>query len=464
MAGEESRGISGSYVIDANVTVPAGAYTTFSTVYNGKRYYLGIDTTAAKSGSDAVYAYDKPCYAAMWVVGGLYSPTGVVLDNKNYQRTIKSLWIEERCTDRAEGANKRYLALGSDNVTYTPVILTDTAHATLWYTEKDTKATGQYILGYLYYMTDATGVEVYRYVTYDPMYGFSRAYQSRPVSSQRISVWDRKTGSDLIFNVVPSTYTFGYEANKQVTKLPITSQVIFYENVDRFRSRMDQVDIFATRSTPVTDQAALADPDGAYRLSGHYEWRSNPIDEAHPEAYNGYSLMPYYTIVDYGSALSPEPTWGWRDSAVMEVSQTNFRLIDNVWHDTIYAIGTSPIDDTEHRFLRKPADGSAPTEGTYVNQNDWLYVHFTCKGQSYRDSAYVTREAYHKNNYTNLNMWSTPNDHVFPYTYNNKIRDGVTPVQDQDTAITFTISARYASGYKVVATSGNVVSSYVGEE
>lgn len=41
------RGISGSYVIDANVTVPAGAYTTFSTVYNGKRYYLGIDTTAA---------------------------------------------------------------------------------------------------------------------------------------------------------------------------------------------------------------------------------------------------------------------------------------------------------------------------------------------------------------------------------------------------------------------------------
>ena len=104
--------IAGKYVIDNTVAVPAGAYTTFSTVYDGKRYYLGIDTTRAKAipAKDTVAWYDQPNYASMWVVGGLYNPRATsetdVLPDKNYQRAIESLWIRERCS------RKKYLALG----------------------------------------------------------------------------------------------------------------------------------------------------------------------------------------------------------------------------------------------------------------------------------------------------------------------------------------------------------------
>lgn len=444
------RGISGSYVIDANVTVPAGAYTTFSTVYNGKRYYLGIDTTAAKSGSDAVYAYDKPCYAAMWVVGGLYSPTGAVLDNKNYQRAIKSLWIEERCTDRAEGANKRYLALGSDNVTYTPVILADTAHATLWYTEKDTKATGQYILGFLYYMTDATGVDVYRYVTYDPMYGFSRAYESKPMSSQRISVWDRKTGSDVVSDLRVANATIGWETyGKDTTKIPITSHVYYYEGIDRFRSRYDQVDIIAHEPTVVDNQTTLLGEP--YNLYGYYEWASNPRSAG---TYNGASLMPDYTgIIDTHGSDNPED-WtmdmGWRDSTVMWVSDTNYKLANDIWYDTVYAIGSAPFD-----ILRKPADGGAPQDGDYTDHVDWLRQHFRVKGEYFVDSIKLIRRTFHNAPYLTLNASNTPVDHVFPYFAHNASTgqdtlNGGTTATALNTTQSFTVSVDWEGGNRVL--------------
>ena len=47
----------GDYVNDPAITVPANAYTTFSMVYNGKRYYLGVDTIQAKAGKDTIAAF-----------------------------------------------------------------------------------------------------------------------------------------------------------------------------------------------------------------------------------------------------------------------------------------------------------------------------------------------------------------------------------------------------------------------
>ena len=457
------------YVDDPSVSVPAGAYTTFSTVYNGKRYYLGIDTIKAASGIDTVAVYDKPCYAAMWVVGGLYNPTATsssdILPNKNYLRTIKSVWLSER------NSRSKYLSLGENKGTYSAIVLRDTAAAAMWYTEKDNSEQSKYIQGYLYYYSDATGVDVYRYLTYDPLYGFRRAYARKPSASQRISVWDRKTGSDLIYKMTPTTITFGYSETDR--EQPITSQVIYYTDVDRFRSRVDQTDIYVRRSEPITNQQTLVSD---YHLVGHFEWKSNPMDHTDATtiaAYDGNSLMPYYTITsyDYADTENPEPVWDWQNLPVVRARQDGFRLKDNVWYDTIYAI-PSPIDDPEggRRFLRKPADGGAPTEGAYTNQNDWLYTHFTCAEKEYIDSVYVVFQTFHHRNFTTLTIGAvddddnTIEDYIFPYYYDDKLADGTTSVTDADKKQTFTVNAHYTSGYDVVSSISNVVSTYVGTE
>ena len=227
----------GRYVVDSSVSVPANAYVTFSTVYNGKRYYLGVDTLQAKSGKDTVTWYEGANYATMWIAGPLWSPTGDVLANKDYTRTIKSVWLAER--DGVE--RERFLALGAGSGTYNTLRLLDASHATMWHTAKDSREQNRYINGFMYYYSDATGIDVYRYLRYDPIYGFSRLYEAQPENSQRISVWDRKTGSDLIYKMNPTTITFGYSETDR--EQPITSQVIYYTDVDRFRSRVDQTDI-----------------------------------------------------------------------------------------------------------------------------------------------------------------------------------------------------------------------------
>jgi hypothetical protein len=441
----------GDYVTDDAVSVPANAYVTFSTVYNGKRYYLGVDTVAARSGKDTVAWYIGPNYAAMWIAGPLWSPTGQKLDNKDYTRTIKSVWLKEKV------GRDRYLTVGAETGSYKSLLLR--ADSVMWHTAKDSREQNRYINGYLYYYSIENGLDVYRYLSFDLVYGFSRLYEAKSQASQRISVWDRTTGSDLIYHMTPNSITFGY--NPTHDTIPITSQVYYYADVDRFRSRMDQVDVYARRSVPIIDQEKLVND---YGLEGHWEWKSNPINEAHPELYDGNSLMPYYTIVSYdlSDPSHPVPVWGWRDSAVVHVRQTGFNLVDNVWYDTIYA-GVSPIDEpNEARFLRKPANGSAPEEGDYVNQNDWLYVHFKCAGREYRDSVYVVRQTFHQENYTTLELDPDPEDDVFPYSYNNKGYDGETPITSSDTARTFTISALYTSGYRVRAASGNVVFSHEG--
>ena len=360
------KAITGAYVDDPSISVPAGAYTTFSTVYNGKRYYLGIDTTQAKSGKDTVAWYNGPCYAAMWKVGGIYSPTGKVLTDQNYLRAIQSVWIEEKCTDH----RKRYLTIGPDKGSYSPLMLCDTAHSSMWYTLKDESAQSKYLQGYLYYYSDATGVEISRYLNYDPLYGFSRATSRVPSASQRISVWDRKTGSDLIFDVQPRTLTAGYETNNHdTTKYPITSRVIYYENVDRFRSRFDHTDVYAAISKPIEDQTILqADP---YNMIGYYEWQSNPT--VNPEkipAYNGKSSMkvwkPVLQLKDGGNPEDYEVVEQWGDSTMFYVSETRFKLDEatNIWHEARRLTGRSAIScASAARAHRRQATTPTTTTG-----------------------------------------------------------------------------------------------------
>ena len=460
---QEKAPLRSGYVDDVTVAVPAGAYTTFSTTFGGKRFYLGIDTTQAKSGNDIVAYYDQPCYAAMWVVGGLYSPTGAVLDDKNYLRTVKSLWIAEK------QSRDRYLSLGADKGTYSTLALSDTAHSTMWYTQKDTRETSKYIQGFLYYYSDATGVATYRYLTYDPLYKFSRAFSSRPAASQRISVWDRKKGSDLLFDFQPKTFTAGWETEGQdTTKYPITARVVYFVNVDRFRSRYDQQDFFAERSAPIEDPAVLsADP---YNLFGYYEWKSNPIvSPAASETYDGKSKMKVYTVVGVDKHNSEDPAqwtdaWGWTDTTMFYVKRNGFREdpVAHVWLDTIYAIGSAPVDRPEYRFLRKTGEG-APEEGDYINHSDMLYVRFECQGKSYADSMTVTRHTFHNEPFAFLTMNASPNDHVFPYTYDNKLVDKETSITTEDTAYTFTISANYRAGNIVRNISNTMVDRYEGE-
>lgn len=467
--------IAGKYVIDNTVAVPAGAYTTFSTVYEGKRYYLGIDTTRAKAipAKDTVAWYDQPNYASMWVVGGLYNPRATsstdVLPDKNYQRAIESLWIRERCS------RKKYLALGDapTGVMYNPLILRDSSTATpngnvaIWYTQKDDREPSKYINGFLYYYSNASGIDVYRYLRYDPIYGFSRAYAAKPDNSQRISVWDRKIGSDLHFDIRPKSIPIGWETHdKDTTNYQITAKLTYYESIDRFRSRFDNTDIFASRSAAIEDQQKLVSTHG---LTGYYVWKSNPsIDPEHPETYNGKSLMPYYGVTSYDDSSDPENpvvNYGWLDSTMVYVREDGFSLktAENLWYDTIFAIGSAPFD-----MLRKPAGGGAPTPGNYANHTDQLYIKFTCDGVQYTDSVLVTRETYHNNPFVNLETASDPTDKVFPYTYTNlKLNpENVlnVAITAADTAATFNISALYSAGNEVQTKDHIAVSRYVGEE
>jgi len=441
--------MAGRFVEDPSVSVPANSYVTFSTVFNGRRYYLGVDTVLAKSGTDTVTYYEGANYATMWIAGPLWSPTGEVLTNKDYTRTIQSVWLKEKVE------RNKYLALGTGSGTYNTLRLLETG--TMWHTEKDSREASRYINGFLFYYSNATGIDVYRYLRYDPVYGFSRLYETRPANSQRISVWDRKTGSDLIYHMTPSTISFGYDVTHDTVKQPITSQVTYYESVDRFRSRYDHVDIFASRSEPITDQQRLIDDFG---LVGHFEWKSNPIDEAHLDLYDGHSKMQYYTITDYDTSdpANPVAIWGWKDSTMVWARKNGFRLRDNVWYDTIYAIGKSPINRPTARFLHKPAGGGAPTEGDYIDHNDVLYTHFFCHGNEYRDSVNVFRQVFHNAPYTTLTTSSSPNDHVFPYSAAGAVAN------PSDTAYTFTISGKYKEGNEVHSADENVVASSIGEE
>ena len=440
----QERGISGGYVDDDAITVPANAYTTFSTVYNDKRYYLGVDTTAAKSGKDTVTMYDEPNYATMWIAGPLWSPTGEALPNKDYTRWVKSVWIAERCS------RDKYLAVGTELKNYSLLVMRDSAQSTMWHTAKDVTVQSQYMHGYMFAYSDESGVETYRYLTYDPIYGFCRLYSTRPSVSQRISVWDRKTGDDLVFKTNPTVYSFGLKTSSDTTRIRFSSHVAYYPHVDRFRSRYARVDVYTSEPEVIDDQSVLV---STYHMSGHYEWKSNPRGEG---AYNGQSHMKMWTFTGDSTEIDhdsdPEtpdvkvPVMGWRDSTLLWVSDTKNRLVDNEWVDTIFVIGASPIDRPECRVLRKTGEGE-PTEGDYLDHVDWLYVHlYLGEDESnkthYVDSIQLTRETFHVKYTTSLTMDERPDGWEFPYHYNGKKADESTPIGTDDTK-DFEISARY---------------------
>ena len=432
----------GGYVNDPAITVPANAYTTFSMVYNGKRYYLGVDTIQAKAGKDTIAVYDEPCYAAMWIAGPMWSPTGAILPNKDYTRTVKSVWLNERITDRTK---KEYLSVGPDKRSYALLVMTDEKNATMWHTAKDFTVQSQYMHGFTYAYSD-DGTETYRYLAYDPVYGFSRLYGDRPAVSQRISVWDRKTGDDLVFKTNPSVYSFGLKTSSDTTKIRFSSQVAYYPHVDRFRSRYARVDVYTSEPEVIEDQSVLLAPP--YSMGGHYEWKSNPRGEG---AYNGQSHMKMWTFTGDSTEIDddddPEtpdvkvPVMGWRDSTLLWVSDTKNTLINNEWVDTIFVIGASPIDRPECRVLRKTSDGE-PAEGDYLDHVDWLYVHLRINGNWYKDSIQLTRETFHVKYTTSLTMDERPDGWEFPYHYDGKKADGTTPIGTDDTK-DFEISARY---------------------
>ena len=460
----------GGYVNDPAITVPANAYTTFSMVYNGKRYYLGVDTIQAKAGKDTIAVYDEPCYAAMWIAGPMWSPTGAILPNKDYTRTVKSVWLTERITDLAR--TKKYLSVGPDKRSYALLVMTDEKNATMWHTAKDFTVQSQYMHGFTYAYSD-DGTETYRYLAYDPVYGFSRLYGDRPSTSQRISVWDRKTGDDVISIMTPPTYSFELNTTQDTLPLHITTLVKYYTDVDRFRSRFDQVDVYTHQPAVYDNQAGLI--DHPYDMFGFYEWASNPRPslpstpaELADQEYNGHSLMPFYadSINHHGHPEDPAQwtiDYYWMDSTVLWVSDTKYKLdkVGNLWHDTLFSIGTSPFN-----VLRKPADGSAPAEDDYVPHNDWLRQHFYIKNSSgiyehFVDSILVVRRTFHTTNTSNLDSHVSPADHVFPYIYDGKDKDGAA-IGERNTQM-FTVSAQYTVMNDTLYANGRTASSGIGD-
>ena len=397
--GDSKAPATGGYVEDPAVSVPAGAYTTFSTVYNGKRYYLGVDTVQAKLGKDTVTFYEGANYAAMWIAGPLWSPTGEVLPNKNYQRTVKSAWIYDKCNNR-----ERYLTLGAGGASYSALVLR--AEGAMWYTEKDSREQSRYIQGFMYYHSDASGVDVYRYLTYDPLYGFSRAFSSKPANSQRISVWDRKTGDNMYCDFDPKKHTFGLNLDKDNDTLQIVMRMTLELDGDYFRSRYDGERIVVKAPTVIASQRELHD---TYKVKARLDWASGR--EAQDKRI--YSWFPVAANTD---------------SMMMKVDTAHivphYDPAVNNYTDTLYAIGHSPVNLPDKN-------------GVYRDHADYLHIHMfypKAPGDTveYIDSMQVIRLAYRSELSQKLEVSVTPQDKTFEYF------DDSTPAGDRDDEVTFT--------------------------
>lgn len=141
---------------------------------------------------------------------------------------------------------------------------------------------------------------------------------------------------------------------------------------------------------------------------------------------------------------------GWRDSTVMWVSDTRYKLANDIWYDTVYAIGSAPFD-----ILRKPADGGAPQDGDYTDHVDWLRQHFRVKGEYFVDSIKLIRRTFHNAPYLTLNASNTPVDHVFPYFAHNASTgqdtlNGGTTATALNTTQSFTVSVDWEGGNRVL--------------
>ena len=243
------------------------AYVSFSTVSEGKRYYLGVDTTAAKEGTYRVAVFNKPCYATIWQVGPLCSYTGEVLPDKNYQRTVRSVYLEERYPSA-----EKFLAIGTDRGTWSELILEDESQAILWYTAKDESTSGKYIQGFLYYSYEQASTPVYRYLSYSPLYGFNRVQSAKPSLSQRISIWSRTTGDQKSCYFMPDEIEFGYNRNPEGEDKSFAFRMRLELDGDYFRSQFDGAEFYAKEPTVIDDQDALR--KAPYNVTYEMGWSS----------------------------------------------------------------------------------------------------------------------------------------------------------------------------------------------
>ena len=419
-------GLTGAYVIDPDAAVQPNSYVGISTVYNNRRYYLGVDTTAAKSGEYKVTAYEEPSYATMWFVGGLWSPTGAVLPepNKNYQRTYYSVYMHEQ-----HPAAPCYLALGSGGSSYSEIILTDEAHAPFWYSEKDEKDQGRFIMGFLYYKGMIGDREAYRYLAYDALYGFDRAFATKPAASQRMTRWTRTIGTTMSCQFTPATHTFGLNLTADSVSWPVTFRMRLEQGGDRFRSRFNNVEIYATRPTIIDNQQTLHNMGVKAKL----DWASSK-DEPTKKIYSLFETKEQYYDEEAGEVRERL-----KDSVMMKVDTAHVvpHYDYNNYTDTIWAIGHSPF--------------SLPNAaGNNVSHKDYLHIHMTYAGNEYVDSIPVYRNFYYNDPYTKLSTRFTPNDHTFPYF---ELAD---PSQDN---VTFTVTGTYQAGNRIhLVDDGTVVS------
>ena len=423
---------AGSYVEDPDAAVQPNSYVGISTVYNGQRYYLGVDTVAAKTGTYQVKAYNEPSYATMWQVGGLWSPTGAVLPepNKNYQRIYHSVYMAEKYPSAPS-----YLSFSGGSSTYSNITLVQEADAPFWYSEKDDKDQGRFIMGFLYYKGMIGDREAYRYLAYDALYGFGRAFATKPAASQRMTRWTRTVGTTMSCQFTPATYTFGLNLTNSDIPLPYTFRMRLEKGGDRFRSRFNNVEIYATQPEVISDQHELHDMGVKAKL----DWASSK-DEPAKKIYSIFETKEQY--YDEGAGEMKERL---KDSIIMKVDTAHVvpHYEFNNYTDTVWAIGHSPFS------LLTPA-------GNLVHHRDYLHIHMTYDGKEYVDSALVTRRFYYNDPFTNLTTRFTPNDHTFPYF------ETADPSKDN---VTFTISGTYQSGNRIrQAEDGYVVSTEVGEK
>ena len=409
-----ARGISGGFVDDSSVTVAPGAYTTFSTVSGGKRFYLGVDTTAAKTGSYHLAVYDKPCFATIWQVGALYSYTGDVLPDKNYQRAVKSIYLKDKHSQNA------WLSIGANHGTYSDLVLvTDsTSELTLWFTQKDNTASDRYIQGFLYYSYEQANMEVYRYLTYDGLYGFDRAYSTRPALSQRVSLWGRTQGDHMACYFMPGEYEFDYSTDPAGEAKNFTFRMRLELGGDRFRSQYDGTEFYAVQPTIVDDQTTLQDSKG---VTFNLGWSSTDNT-----AKSDTSVAHWPGGVD--SSLV----------AFAAVFDATLNAKENRWERAIRSIGVSPKN----------------IEGVSQDHEDYILVHMHYDGNTYTDSVRVTRRLYRDRPFTTLATTASPEDHTFPF---------FTSADDTKDNCTFTLNAGYFDGNEVLGMHGAVFDRTIGE-
>lgn len=404
------KGFSGAYVNDPDALVQPGSYFAISSVYNGHRYYLGVDTTAAKSGVYKVATYSAPCYATMWWVGGLFSPTGAVLPDKDYLRTYKSVYLLEKHSQTA------YLALGTQYTSYhTMTLATDTANATFWHSDKTRAAKNRYVEGYIYYYSDATGIDVYRYLAYDALYGFDRAYSTpRPTATMWATIWRRNTGDNLSCQFGQASYVFEWATAAESKNIGFTIRL--EEGGDRFTSLYDETEFYAVVPTITTNQATL---NSRVTISG--EWASTHGTSA--------ELNSYFTS-NIGDVLM-----------MTAAAAPTFNATENKFYGTITSAGASPVN------LLNEND-------QWVDHQDYLHLHLTYsyggKNILSVDSLLVTRRIFHRETEKEVTFSHTPFDYMFPFA---------TAAQQQD----FTVSAKYKATTKIINKFGTVVSSVPGE-